>query len=92
MASVPEDTKRTISTDGRARQISSASSTSPAVEAPKDVPRAARRVGRPADVEIVVAVQRETECLLHAERLSRIRAAVLKFENLSREMFGGVNR
>ena len=40
-ASVPEDTNRTISTDGRAETTSSASSTSPSVGAPNEVPSAA---------------------------------------------------
>ena len=38
-ASVPEETRRTISTDGTASTISAASSTSPSVGAPKVVPR-----------------------------------------------------
>src|SRR6202007_1518132 len=41
VASVPEDTNRTISTDGRAETMSSASSTSPSVGAPNEVPSAA---------------------------------------------------
>ena len=40
-ASVPEETRRTISTDGTASTISSASSTSASVGAPNVVPRAA---------------------------------------------------
>ena len=43
-ASVPELTRRTFSTDGIASTISCASSTSPSVGAPKDVPRAAASV------------------------------------------------
>ena len=39
VASVPEQTRRTISTEGRAATISSASSTSASVGAPKAVPR-----------------------------------------------------
>ncbi len=40
-ASVPEETSRTISTDGTASTISAASSTSRSVGAPKLVPRSA---------------------------------------------------
>ena len=40
-ASVPDETSRTISTDGTASTISAASSTSPSVGAPKVVPRCA---------------------------------------------------
>ncbi len=45
VASVPELTSRTLSTG--AREISSASSTSPGVTVPNDVPRARRRRERP---------------------------------------------
>ena len=38
-ASVPEETRRTISIDGTASTISAARSTSPSVGAPKVVPR-----------------------------------------------------
>jgi hypothetical protein len=41
VASVPEETKRTLSTDGTWRTTRSASSISSAQGAPKDVPRAA---------------------------------------------------
>ena len=40
-ASVPEDTIRIISTEPNRRTTSAASSTSPSVAAPKEVPRAA---------------------------------------------------
>ena len=40
-ASVPDETRRTISTDGTASTISAASSTSASVGAPNDVPRPA---------------------------------------------------
>ena len=43
-ASVPEETSRTISTDGTAATISAASSTSASVGAPKEVPSAAALV------------------------------------------------
>ncbi len=43
-ASVPLEVIRSISTDGMRRETSSASSTSPAVGAPKVVPRAAASV------------------------------------------------
>ena len=43
VASVPDDTKRTISSDGTAPTASAASSTSSAVGIPKDVPRCAAR-------------------------------------------------
>ena len=42
-ASVPELTRRTISTEGRCRAISSASSTSRSVGAPKEKPSRAAR-------------------------------------------------
>jgi hypothetical protein len=44
VASVPEETNRTISTDGSAETISSASSTSLSVGAPNDIPRDAATV------------------------------------------------
>ncbi len=44
VASVPEETSRTISIDGTASQISSASSTSARVETPKVVPSSAAAV------------------------------------------------
>ena len=47
VASVPELTKRTISTDGTIRVTRSASRTSSSVGAPKDVPRRAARDERP---------------------------------------------
>ena len=43
VASVPDDTRRTISTEGTRSQIASASSTSRSVGAPYDVPSAAAR-------------------------------------------------
>jgi len=42
-ASVPDETRRTFSTDGTRAQIASASSTSRAVGTPYDVPSAAAR-------------------------------------------------
>ena len=42
-ASVPDDTRRTFSTDGTRAQIASASSTSPSVGTPYEVPPAAAR-------------------------------------------------
>ncbi len=44
VASVPDETRRTMSMPGTAATIRSASSTSPAVGAPNDVPRAAAAV------------------------------------------------